>query len=77
MTNIHCLQAAADLQHQLRQQDFELHSPNPRMLPAEYHPRKLRAEVLVESPAKQQEPKGKKQGARAGSKDRKTKGASL
>ena len=72
-----CMQAAADLQHQLRQQDFELYSPNPRMLPAEYHPRKLRAKIFAESPAKQQEPKGKKQGARAGPKDRTAKGVSL
>lgn len=59
------LQAAAELQRQLRQQDFELYRPNPRMLPAEYHPRKLRAEIAVESPAKQQEPKCKKKRARA------------
>ena len=72
------MQAAAELQRQLRQQDFELHSPNPRMLPAEYCPRKLRAEVVVESPAlaEQPEPKGKRKAARAGqAKGRKTKGA--
>ncbi len=72
-----CVQAAAELQRQLRQQDFELYSPNPRMLPAEYHPRKLRAEIVVQSPApaEQQEPKGKKKGARAEQvKGRKAKG---
>lgn len=48
------MQAAAELQRQLRQQDFELYSPNPRMLPAEYNPRKLHAEVVSETPEKEQ-----------------------
>lgn len=65
---VSCMQAAAELQRQLRQQDFELCSPNPRMLPAEYRPRKLRAEIVGESPAlaEQPEPKAKKKKSRAG-----------
>ena len=69
------MQAAAELQRQLRQQDFELYRPNPRMLPAEYRPWKLRAEIVVDSPAEAQEPKRKKKRARAGaSKGRKPTG---
>jgi len=69
------VQAAAELQCQLRQQEFELYSPNPRMLPAEYRPRKLHAEIMTESPEKQQAQKGKRKGARTGgAKGKKAKG---
>ena len=61
-----CAQSAAELQRQLRQQEFELYSPNPRMLPAEYHPRKLHVSIAVEPPAQQEEPKCKKKGGQAG-----------
>lgn len=57
------LQAAEELQRQLRQQDFQLYSPNPRMLLAEYKPRKIHAAVLAESPEKQQPQQGKKKGS--------------
>jgi hypothetical protein len=56
-------QAAEELQHHLRQQNFELYSPNPRMLPAEYKPRKIHAAVLAETPEKQQPQQGKKKGS--------------
>ena len=56
-------QAAEELQRHLRQQDFELYSPNPRMLPAEYKPRRIHAAVLAETPEKQQPQQGKKKGS--------------
>jgi hypothetical protein len=45
-------QAAQDLQRQLRQQGFELHHPNPRLLPREFQPIKLHADVSSLSPVK-------------------------
>lgn len=59
------MQAAAQLQRQLRQQDFELYSPNPRMLPAKHHPRKLLADILPEPPAVEQLQSGSKRCAPA------------
>ena len=59
------MQAAAQLQRQLRQQDFNLYSPNPRMLPAEHHPRKLLADILPEAPAEEQLQNGRKRRAPA------------
>ena len=59
------MQAAAQLQRQLRQQEFELYSPNPRMLPAEHHPRKLVADILPESPPMEQLQNGRKRRAPA------------
>lgn len=45
------------------------------MLPAEYRPRKLHAEIITESPEKQQEQKGKRKGAcMGGAKGKKAKG---
>lgn len=48
------LQAAQELHKQLRHQDFELYAPNPRMLPREFNPRKLHANVTSTSPAKEE-----------------------
>ena len=59
------MQAAAQLQRQLRQQEFELYSPNPRMLPAEHHPRKLVADILPESLPMEQLQNGRKRRAPA------------
>ena len=58
-------QAAEELQRHLRQQDFELYSPNPRMLPAEYKPRKIHAAVLAETPEKEQPQQGKKKSGKS------------
>ncbi|BDA46215.1 probable ATP-dependent DNA helicase MPH1 at N-terminal half [Coccomyxa sp. Obi] len=44
--------AAQALHQQLRRQDFALYEPNPRMLPREFTPRKLHADVTSTSPAK-------------------------
>lgn len=46
------MQAARELQRQLRQQDFDLYRPNPRMLPREFNPKMVSTEVSSICPEK-------------------------
>ncbi|KAK9817873.1 hypothetical protein WJX72_003494 [[Myrmecia] bisecta] len=59
------LQATAQLQQELRRQAFQLYTPNPRMLPRHFNPRKLDVDCSGSTPMK--EPEAGKRGGRKAS----------
>ena len=55
-TEQRCPQATLKLGQQLREQQFRLHSPNPRMLPREFMPERLDVDCSMKTPQKADEP---------------------